>query len=125
MIIIPYTYKQVNKMGRQFHVIRMLTEGGQAFWTEPDALTNPQEALDINDIRASHTYSDSTYHYFKVDDTKTAMNSMYDWTELPLNSDTLCWRTFYTITDDAGHPWIQLPDSIFKPALEKIQCLRP
>lgn len=116
MILIPYTYSQVNKYGRHIHVIRVMTEGGQAFWVEDE----PQEALQVNDIYSKSAFSDRDMHYFEIDTTKTAMSSMYEWSELPPISDTLCWRTFYIITDADTNAWIQMPNSIFKPVLETI-----
>jgi hypothetical protein len=119
MILIPYTYHQMNKGGRLIHVIRIMTEGGTGFWTEDSS----QEALETNEIYSKGTFTNGDAHYFEVDTLKTAMDSMYDWTELPFESDMLCWRTFYVITDAHGNPWIHMPESIFKPILETILCL--
>ena len=120
MIIIPYTYKDHLKKDRSIHEIRILTEGGQEFWNESDLLASPQEALDTNELRAKRRFIDGGHHYFEIDTTVTAVQSMYDWTELPLNTGELCWRTFYIITDDQGNPWIQIPEGKFKSALEII-----
>ena len=120
MYIVPYLYKKTVKQGRTFHIIDMLTEGGQRLWTEADDIQVDTEILEPNSIVALQRYRDSQTQFLALDPAKTDMTSMYKWSECPVKSETLCWRTFYVITDDRGTPWIQIPDSIFKAPLERI-----
>jgi hypothetical protein len=98
----------------------MLTEGGQRLWTEADDIQVDAEILEPNSFVPLQRYRDSQTQFLALDPAKTDMTSMYKWSECPVNSDTLCWRTFYVITDDRGNPWIQIPDSVFKTSLERI-----
>lgn len=120
MYIVPYLYKKTVKQGRTFHIIDMLTEGGQRLWTEADDIQVDAEILEPNSFVALQRYRDSQTQFLALDPAKTDMTSMYKWSECPVKSETLCWRTFYVITDDRDHLWIQIPDSIFKAPLERI-----
>ena len=120
MYIVPYLYKKTVKQGRVFHVIDMLTEGGQKLWTEADDVQMDTEILEPNSFVVLHRYRDSDTQFLALDPAKTDLTSMYKWSECPITSDTLCWRTFYVITDDRENPWIQIPDSVFKPILNRI-----
>ena len=120
MYIVPYLYKKTVKQGRTFHIIDMLTEGGQRLWTEADDIQVDTEILEPNSFVALQRYRDSQTQFLALDPAKTDMTSMYKWSECPVKSETLCWRTFYIITDDRNHLWIQIPESPFKPALERI-----
>ena len=120
MYIVPYLYKKTVKQGRTFHIIDMLTEGGQRLWTEADDIQVDTEILEPNSFVPLRQYSHSNTQFLALDPTKTDITSMYKWSECPVKSETLCWRTFYVITDDRGSLWIQIPDSVFKPSLERI-----
>ena len=120
MILVPYTYKCFKNLNRQFHVIRVMTEGGMALWSESDEILDPREALETNDLFSKATFQQGDHHYFAIDEVRTPILSMYEWKELPLLSDALCWRTFYVITDSTGRPWIPIQSGPFKPALEAI-----
>jgi hypothetical protein len=123
MYIVPYLYKKTVKNGRTFHIIDMLTEGGQRLWTEADDIQVDAEILEPNSFVALQRYRDSQTQFLALDPAKTDLTSMYKWSECPVKSETLCWRTFYVITDDRGSPWIQIPDSIFKSILTFIIML--
>jgi hypothetical protein len=120
MYIVPYLYKKMVKQGRVFHVIDMLTEGGQNLWTEAETVDLDTDILEPNSFVTLSRYTHSETQFLALDPTKTDMTTMYKWSECPVMSDTLCWRTFYVITDDRGYLWIQIPDSVFKPVLERI-----
>ena len=120
MYIVPYLYKKTVKQGRTFHIIDMLTEGGQTLWTEADDVQVDAEILEPNSFVALQRYTHSNTQFLALDPKKTDMSSMYKWSECSVKSETLCWRTFYVITDDRGSPWIQIPDSVFKAPLERI-----
>ena len=120
MYIVPYLYKKTVKQGRTFHVIDMLTEGGQTLWSEAETVDLDADILEPNSFVTLNRYTHSQTQFLALDPAKTDISSMYKWSECPVKSDTLCWRTFYVITDDRGTPWIQIPDSIFKAPLERI-----
>ena len=120
MYIVPYLYKKTVKQGRVFHVIDMLTEGGQSLWSEAETVDLDADILEPNSFVTLNRYTHSETQFLALDPAKTDMTSMYKWSECPVKSDTLCWRTFYVITDDRGQLWIQIPDSVFKLALERI-----
>jgi len=120
MYIVPYLYKKTVKQGRTFHIIDMLTEGGQKLWSEAETVDLDADILEPNSLITISRHTNSETHFLALDPAKTDMSSMYMWSECPVNSETLCWRTFYVITDDKGTPWIQIPDSIFKAPLERI-----
>ena len=120
MYIVPYLYKKTVKQGRTFHVIDMLTEGGQTLWSEAETVNLDADILEPNSFVTLNRYTHSETQFLALDPAKTDMTSMYKWSECPVKSDTLCWRTFYVITDDRGQLWIQIPDSVFKLALERI-----
>ena len=120
MYIVPYLYKKTVKQGRTFHVIDMLTEGGQTLWSEAETVDLDADILEPNSFVTLNRYTHSEAQFLALDPAKTDMTSMYKWSECPVKSDTLCWRTFYIITDDRGQLWIQIPDSVFKLALERI-----
>ena len=120
MYIVPYLYKKTVKQGRVFHVIDMLTEGGQKLWSETETVDLNADILEPNSLTTLNRYKDSQTQFLALDPVKTDLSSMYRWSECPVKSDTLCWRTFYVITDDRNHLWIQIPESPFKPALERI-----
>jgi len=120
MYIVPYLYKKMVKQDRVFHVIDMLTEGGQNLWTEAETVDLDADILEPNSFVTLSRYTHSETQFLALDPTKTDMTTMYKWSECPVMSDTLCWRTFYVITDDRGYLWIQIPDSVFKPVLERI-----
>jgi len=120
MYIVPYLYKKTVKQGRTFHIIDMLTEGGQKLWSEAETVDLDADILEPNSLITISRHTNSETHFLALDPAKTDMSSMYMWSECPVNSETLCWRTFYVITDDRGNPWIQIPDSVFKAPLERI-----
>lgn len=120
MYIVPYLYKKTVKQGRTFHVIDMLTEGGQNLWSEAETVDLDAEILEPNSFVTLRRYTHSETQFLALDPVKTDITSMYKWSECPINSDTLCWRTFYIITDEKGHLWIQIPESPFKASLERI-----
>ena len=120
MYLVPYLYKKTVKQGRVFHVIDMLTEGGQKLWTEAETVDLDADILEPNSLITLNRYKDSQTQFLALDPNNTDLTSMYKWSECPVMSDTLCWRTFYIITDDKGQFWIQIPDSVFKPVLERI-----
>ena len=120
MYLVPYLYKKTVKQGRVFHVIDMLTEGGQKLWTEAETVDLDADILEPNSLITLNRYKDSQTQFLALDPNNTDLTSMYKWSECPIMSDTLCWRTFYIITDDKGQFWIQIPDSVFKPVLERI-----
>ena len=120
MYIVPYLYKKTVKQGRTFHVIDMLTEGGQTLWSEAETVDLDADILEPNSFVPLNRYTHSETQFLALDPANTDMTSMYRWSECPVKSDTLCWRTFYVITDDKENLWIQIPDSVFKLALERI-----
>ena len=120
MYIVPYLYKKTVKQGRTFHVIDMLTEGGQTLWSEAETVDLDADILEPNSFVTLNRYTHSQTQFLALDPAKTDISSMYKWSECPVKSDTLCWRTFYVITDDRDQLWIQIPDSVFKLALERI-----
>jgi hypothetical protein len=120
MYIVPYLYKKTVKQDRTFHVIDILTEGGQKLWTEAETVDLDADILEPNSLVTLSRHTDSKTQFLALDPAKTDLLSMYKWAECPVMSDTLCWRTFYVITDMKGNPWIQIPDSVFKPVLTNI-----
>jgi hypothetical protein len=98
----------------------MLTEGGQKLWSEAETVDLDADILEPNSLVTISRHRHSETHFLALDPTKTDLTSMYKWSECPVKSETLCWRTFYVITDDRGSPWIQIPDSVFKASLEQI-----
>jgi hypothetical protein len=119
MYIIPYLHKQVEKHGRIIHVIDMLTEGGQRLWTEADTVNIVTDVLEPNGLLPKEMETLGPHHYVSLD-SSTDLTSMYKWSECPYDSDMLCWRTFYIIMNQNDEPWIQIPDIVFKPAIEQI-----
>jgi len=111
MLIIPYTHTKKTLRNRVFHTVRILLEGGKSPWKEGKGCRPIEDALEPNSLfvaRPPHTRGDRVFA--PIDETRTDMKSMYQWSELPLtDNDTLCWRTFYYVTDSAGVPWIQMP----------------
>lgn len=121
MIILPYVYtsKHISPQLIQ-HKILVLCEGGQTPWVEDNQPI--QHVLDPNDIvpkEKIETYND--YTIVEVDTKKTDMNSMYTWSELPLeDKSTLCWRTFVCFTNTDMSCWLTLQNSPFKSILSVI-----
>jgi hypothetical protein len=116
MILIPFTHTSVLKNKKMIHTIRLLLEGGQRFWQEESDLS---VVLELNELVPKCQFTEGDKHYVHIDSIKTPMESMYDWRECPLESDTLCWRTYHLILEN-DQPWITVSDPILKCVLEPI-----
>jgi len=126
MYIIPYLHKATEKHGRTIHVIDMLTDGGQRLWTEAEGTDIHADVLEPNSLVLKEMKQEGPYYYLSLDSSKTDITSMYKWTECPIDSEMLSWRTFYIIEDSNSSLWIQIPEGVFKPVLERILLsLRP
>lgn len=117
MILVPFTHTSVLKNKKTVHTIRLLLEGGQQWWQEDADI---QTVLELNDLVALHEFVEGDKHYIHIDSTKTPMDSMYDWRECPVNSDTLCWRTYHLLLQEDTEPWIPPSDPLLKCVLEPI-----
>lgn len=120
MYIVPYTYKKQIIHDRMFHIINILTDGGSRIWTENDDLSIETDILEANGLVATRIEKKETGVYITVDDTRTDMESMYKWKELPAKTDMLCWRQFTLISDKDGNAWIEIPESPFRSSLTYI-----
>jgi hypothetical protein len=116
MILVPFTHTSVLKNKKMIHTVRLLLEGGQRFWQEEQPVST---VLELNELVATHQFTEDDRHYVHIDSTKTAMDSMYDWRECALDSDTLCWRTYHVILD-GDHPWITVSDPLLNRVLVPI-----
>ena len=109
MKLVPYTYESLKRLKRQIHTIRVLMEGHE-IWTEEAVLTDPiQQALQPNGLYVQKTFSEKDHHYFEMDRSRTDLTTMYDYKECAPDTTTLCWNTFYIITDERGQPFIDIP----------------
>jgi hypothetical protein len=120
MYIVPYLHKVTEKHGRTIHVIDLLTDGGQRLWSEAEGTDIHADVLEPNSLVLKEMKQEASYHYLSLDSSKTDIASMYKWSECPVDSDMLCWRTFYIIEDSNLSPWIRIPEGTFKPVLERI-----
>jgi len=98
------------------HIFQILTIGGTTMWKE-----NPTASLEEDILHPNGIYLDKPVTKWKdvmlchVDSKKTDMNDFYQWNELPKESDTFCWRTFYTFgeKEEKNHTeydsWLPIP----------------
>jgi len=107
MRLVPYTYSSVKRNDKVLHTIRVLMEGQQV-WKED--IEDPNNALEPNELVAKSSFQEGEYQYFGIDQTKTDLTSMYSYAECDPDTDMLCWRTFYVITDLKGDYWINIPN---------------
>jgi hypothetical protein len=120
MYIVPYACVSKTIHGRTIHSINVLVQGGTTLWEET---SDPITALESNDIYSHTTMQEGTdYYYAQVDTTRTNMDSMFNWTEMPLSDkDTLGWRTFFYISDESNsQPWITVPLSAYPQPIQKV-----
>ena len=120
MYIVPYVCVSKTIHGRTIHSINVLVQGGTTLWEET---SDPIKALESNDIYSHTTMQEGTdYYYAQVDTSRTNMDSMFNWTELPLSDkDTLGWRTFFYISDESNsRPWITVPLSTYPQPIQKV-----
>ena len=109
MILVPFTHTSVLKNKKTVHTIRILMEGGQTLWTEEAPVDS---VLELNELTTKGRFMANDMQFLHIDELATNMDTMYDWRELEATSDTLCWRTYHVLLDEANEPWIQIPDSI-------------
>ena len=97
------------------HIFQILTIGGTTVWKEDLTASLEKDILHPNGI-----YLDKPVTKWKdvmlcsVDSKKTDMNDFYQWSEVEKESDTFCWRTFYTFGDKTQtrvsyHSWLPVP----------------
>ena len=115
MFIIPFIHRTKQLSNMTIHIFQILTIGGTTMWKE-----NPTASLENDILHPNGIYLDQPVIKTKdimlcsVDSKKTDMNDFYQWNELPKESDTFCWRTFYTFgdktpTDKNYHNWLPVP----------------
>jgi hypothetical protein len=108
MYIVPYYVTQVTKLDRQIFTVHILTEGGTRLWSEAERPLS--DILEPNElVTTSSKQIRPDLWLCQIDLNKTNINAMYQWHELPVTSDTHCWRQFYYIT--MGSPFMTVPDS--------------
>lgn len=108
MYIVPYYVTQVTRMEKTIYTVHILTEGGTRLWSETDRSLS--EVLEPNELVATSSKQIGTDLWIcQIDPQKTNIAAMYQWHELPMTSDTHCWRQFYYITTDS--PFLAIPDS--------------
>jgi hypothetical protein len=108
MYIVPYYVTQVTKADRQIYTVHILTEGGSRLWTESDRPLS--EILEPNSLVATSTKQIGTDLWLcQIDPQKTDIAAMYQWHELPVSSETHCWRQFYYIMTTS--PFMTIPES--------------
>jgi hypothetical protein len=115
MFIIPFIHRTKQLSNMTIHIFQILTIGGTTLWKE-----NPIASLETDILHPNGIYLDQPLIKRKdvmlcsVDPKKTDMNDFYQWNELPKESDTFCWRTFYTFGDKIPndtnyHNWLPVP----------------
>ena len=108
MYIVPYYVTQVTKLDKQIYTVHILTEGGTRLWSEADRPL--AEILEPNDLVMTRSKQIGADLWLcQIDPQKTNIAAMYQWHELPVVSDTHCWRQFHYIT--VTSPFMTIPDS--------------
>jgi len=109
MYIVPYYVKQVTKAEKTIYTVHILTEGGTRLWSESEQPL--PEVLEPNELVATSSKQIGADLWLcQIDPVKTNISAMYQWHELPMASDTHCWRQFHYITTDSS-PFLAIPDS--------------
>ena len=117
MILVPFVHTSVLRTAKTVHTIRLLLEGGHRFWQEE---TPVSIVLELNELVAERQFTSGDKYYICINTEATNMESMYDWRECPINSDTLCWRTYHILLTEEESPWISVSDPVLKCVLEPI-----
>jgi hypothetical protein len=111
MLIIPFIHRATPVNNITVHYIKILTVGGHTLWEEENNSDIINDILLPNDIHVkSIKYINNTY-ICEVDKDKTNIYDIYNWNEIELLSDTICWKDFIYLEGKNDEVWLDIPSS--------------